>query len=83
MSKEKDWVAGDDSDEEEVFVNLALMANSTDEGESSSTNNQVFTTNLSELSKDDCASSINELSMELYHMHVSLKLLSKENSKLK
>ncbi|GBC54548.2 interaptin-like [Rhizophagus irregularis DAOM 181602=DAOM 197198] len=78
-----DWAAGDDSDEEEEFVNLALMANSTDQEENTGSSSQVFTTNLVELTKDECNATINEMSTELYHLHVSLKSLTKENSRIK
>ena len=74
-----DWATEEDSDEEEEeFVNLALIANSSDQEENTATNSQVFTTNLVELSKDECSSTINEMSTELYHLHVSLKSLTKE-----
>ena len=55
VSEEKDWAAtGEDSDEEE-FINLALMATS-EEQEASSACSKVLTSNLSEISKEDCKS---------------------------
>ena len=82
VSEEKYWAAyGEDSDEEE-FINLALMANS-DEQEASSSNSQVLTTNIIELSKDDCKIDIDDMSNELYNLHISLKLLTKENARIK
>ena len=83
ITMENDWAAGgDDSEEETEYVNLALMAISDDQ-EDSASSNQVITANISELSKEECNSSINELSTELYHLHVSLKSLTKENSRIK
>ena len=53
VPEEKDWAAaGEDSDEEE-FINLALMATS-EEQEASSAGSQVLTSNLSDLSKEEC-----------------------------
>ncbi|XP_063948144.1 uncharacterized protein LOC135152230 [Daucus carota subsp. sativus] len=78
-----DWAAGNDSDEEEEFVNLALMANSTDQEENTGSSSQILTANLVELTKDECNATINEMSTELYHLHVSLKSLTKENSRIK
>ena len=76
VSEEKDWAAyGEDSDEEK-FINLALMANS-DEHEASSSNSQVLTTNITELSKDDCKIAIDDMSNELYNLHIFLKSLTK------
>ena len=77
-----DWAAGDDSDEEEEFVNLAPMANSTDQEENTANSSQVFTTNLVELTKDEFNATINEMSTELCHLHVSLKSLTKENNRI-
>ena len=59
------------------------MANSTDQEENAGSSSQVFTTNLVELTKDECNATINEMSTELYHLHVSLKSLTKENSMIK
>ena len=61
VSEEKDWAAaGEDSDEEE-FINLALMATS-EEQEASSASSQVLTSNLSDLSKEECKSAFDEIS---------------------
>ena len=54
-----------------------------DETEVSSSSNQVITTNLSHLSKYECNDAINDMSTELYHLCVTLKSLTKENTKLK
>ena len=82
FQKEKDWAAaGEDSDEEE-FINLALMATS-EEQEASSTGSQVFTSNLSDLFKEECKSAIDEISNELYNLHISLKSLTRENARIK
>ncbi|XP_063935540.1 uncharacterized protein LOC135147084 [Daucus carota subsp. sativus] len=78
-----DRAAGEDSDEEDEFVNLALMANSTDQEENTTNSSQVFTTNLVELTKYECNATINEMSTELYQLHVSLKSLTKENNRIK
>ena len=54
-----------------------------EEHEASSTSSQVLTLNYSELSKDDCKSVVDELSNELYNLHISLKSLTRENAKIK
>jgi len=83
MSQEYDWAGdGEDSDEDVEYVNLALMANN-HEQEASSSSNQVTITNLSELSKEECDSAVNEMSTVLYNLRVTLKSLTKENSRLK
>ena len=82
MSEENDWpAAGEDSDEEE-FINLALMATS-EEQEASYACSQVLTSNLSDLSKEECKSAVDEISNELYNLHVSLKSLTRENTRFK
>ena len=83
ITQENDWAAdGADECEDVEYVNLALMADS-DENEASSASNQVITTDLSQLSKDECNDAINEMSTELYHLRVSLKSLTKENNRIK
>ena len=78
-----DWAAdGVNEDDDMEYVNLALMANS-DENETSSSSNQVITTDLSQLSKNECNEAINDMSNELYHLRVSLKSLAKENTRIK
>ncbi|KAK1395993.1 hypothetical protein POM88_005856 [Heracleum sosnowskyi] len=78
-----DWAAdGNDSEEDTEYVNLELMANSTEQ-EASSSSNQVITTNLTELSKEECNSTINDMFTELYHLRVTLKSLTKENKRIK
>ena len=57
------------------------MADSEDQEASSSTS-QVLT-NISDLTRDECKITIDEISNELYNLHVSLKSLTKENSRLK
>ena len=54
-----------------------------DEQEASSSTSQVLTTNLSDLSRDECKIIIDEMSNKLYNLHVSLKSLTKENSRIK
>ena len=76
VSKERDWAAEDDASDEEKFINLAFMAD-TDEQEASSSTSQVLTTNISNLSRDECKITIDEMSNELYNLHVSLKSLTK------
>lgn len=84
ITKEKDWADDDDSDEEKEYVDLALMAvGDEDDQEASSASNQVISTNISELSKDECNSTINEMSTELYHLHITLKSLTVENTRIK
>ncbi|KAL8098471.1 hypothetical protein AgCh_031291 [Apium graveolens] len=81
--QENDWAAdGLDEDDDVSYVNLALMAKS-DETETSSSSNQVITTNLAHLSKAECNDAINDMSTELYHLRVTLKSLTKENAKIK
>jgi len=83
ITQENDWAAdGLDEDEDVSYVNLALMAKS-DETETSSSSNQVITTNLAHLSKAECNDAINDMSTELYHLRVTLKSLTKENAKIK
>ena len=82
VSKERDWDAEDDESDEEEYINLAFMAE-TDEQEQSSSTSQVLTPNISDLSRDECKITIDEMSNELYNLHVSLKSLTKENSRLK
>ncbi|KAL8134396.1 hypothetical protein AgCh_009430 [Apium graveolens] len=78
-----DWAAdGANEDDDVEYVNLALMANS-DENETSSSSNQVITTDLSQLSKHECNEAINDMTNELYHLRVSLKSLAKENTRIK
>ena len=82
ISEEKDWAAGDDSDDEQL-VNLALMALG-DESESPTSNNgQVSTTNTSELSKIECKQIIDDMSNEIYNLRTSLKSLTKESLRIK
>ena len=82
VSKENDWATEEDESDEEEFINLAFMAESKDQETSSSTS-QVLTTNISDLTRDECKITIDEMSNELYNLHVSLKSLTKENSRLK
>ena len=42
-----------------------------------------MTSNLSELSKEDCKSAVDEISNELYNLHISLKSLTRENARIK
>ena len=55
----------------------------TEDQEASSSTSQVLTTNISDLSKDECKITIDEMSNELYNIHVSHKSLTTENSILK
>ena len=78
-----DWAADEANEDDDIeYVNLALMANS-DENETSSSSNQVITTDLSQLSKIECNEAINDMSNELYHLRVSLKSLAKKTQELK
>ena len=82
VSEEKEWAAaGEDSDEEE-FINLALMA-TLEEQEASSTGSHIVTSNLSNLSREECKSAIDEICNELYNLHISLKSLTRENARIK
>ena len=82
VSKERDWAAEEDELEEEEFINLSFMAEIDDQKASSSTS-QVLTTNISDLSRDECKIRIDEMSNELYNLRVSFKSLTKEISILK
>ena len=42
-----------------------------------------MTSNLSDLSKEDCKSAVDEISNELYNLHISLKSLTRENARIK
>ena len=82
ITQEKDWAAdGEEEDEDVEYVNLALMADS-EENEVSSSSNQVITTDLTQLTKEECNDAFNDMSTELYHLRVSLKSLAKENSRI-
>ena len=81
ISKGKDWADDSDSEEDTEHVNLALMA--IEDQEVSSSSNQVISANITELSKEECNNTINEMSTELYHLHVSLKSLTKENVRIR
>ena len=70
VSEEKDWAAAEEDSDEEEFINLALMAIS-EEQEASSAGSQVLTSNLSDLSKEECKSAFDEISNELYNLHIS------------
>ena len=61
---------------------MALMATS-EEQEASSTGSYVFTSNLSDLSKEECKYAIDEISNELYNFHIPLKSLTRENARIK
>ena len=54
-----------------------------EEQEASSTGSHVFTSNLSDLFKEECKSTIDEISNELYNLHISLKSLTRENAIIK
>ncbi|KAL8099891.1 hypothetical protein AgCh_032226 [Apium graveolens] len=83
ITQENDWAAdGLDEDDDVSYINLALMAKS-DETETSSSSNQVITTDLAHLSKAECNDAINDMSTELYHLRVTIKSLTKENAKIK
>ena len=58
------------------------MAESDDQ-EASSSRYHVLTTNLSDLTRDECKITIDEMSNKLYNLYVYLKSLTKENSGLK
>ena len=81
ISKGKDWAEDSDSEDESECVNLALMA--IEDQEASSASNQVIFANITELSKEECNNTINEMSTELYQLHVSLKSLTKENARIR
>ncbi|KAK1396952.1 hypothetical protein POM88_006815 [Heracleum sosnowskyi] len=83
ITQDYDWAEdGNDLEEDTEFVNLALMADSSEQ-EASSSSNQVITTNLPELSTEECNNAINDMSTELYHMRISLKSLTNDNTRIK
>ena len=51
--------------------------------EASSAGSQVLTLSLSDLSKEECKSVVDEISNKLYNLHVSLKSLTRENAIIK
>ncbi|KAK1369557.1 hypothetical protein POM88_035649 [Heracleum sosnowskyi] len=73
---------GNDSEEDIEFVNLALTVDSSEQ-EASSSSNQVITTNRFEIYTEECNGAINDMSTELYHIRISLKSLTKENTRIK
>ena len=78
VSKERYWAAEEDESEEKEFINLAFMAE-IDDHEASSSTSQVLTTNISNLSRYESKITIDEMSNELYNLHVSLKSLTTGN----
>ncbi|KAK1385355.1 hypothetical protein POM88_023090 [Heracleum sosnowskyi] len=83
ITQDYDWAEdGNDLEEDTKFMNLALMADSSEQ-EASSSSNQVITINLTDLSTEECNDAINDMSMELYHMRISLKSLTNENTRIK
>ena len=58
------------------------MATSEDQ-EASSAGSQVLTSNISDLSKKECKAGVDEISNELYNLHVSLNSSTKENARIK
>ena len=54
-----------------------------EEQEASSTASQVLTSNLFDLSKEECKFAIDEIYNELYNFHISLKSLTRENTRIK
>ena len=69
VCKEKYWAAEEDESDEEEFINFAFRAELEDQEASSSTS-QVLTTNISDLTRDECKITIDEMSNELYNLHV-------------
>ncbi|KAK1369311.1 hypothetical protein POM88_035403 [Heracleum sosnowskyi] len=83
ITQDYDWAKDENDFEEDTeFVNLALMADSSEQ-EANSSSNQVITTNLFELSTEECNNAINDMSTELYLMRISLKSLTHENTRIK
>ena len=64
------------------IINLTLMAN-VEEQEASSTSSHVSSTNISDLSKYECKLAIDDMSNELYNLHIYYKSLTKENARIK
>ena len=54
-----------------------------EEQEASSACSHVFTSNIYDLYMEECKSSIDEISNELYNLHISLKPLTRENARIK
>ena len=54
-----------------------------EEQEASSPGSQGLTSNLSDLSKEEFKSAIDEIFNELYNLHISLKSLTRENTRIK
>ena len=54
-----------------------------EEQEASFAGSQVLTSYLYDLSKEECKSAFDEISNELYNLHISLKSLTRENAIIK
>ena len=54
-----------------------------EEQEASFAGSHVLTSNLSGLSKEECKSAFDEISNELYNLHISIKSLTRDNTRIK
>ena len=54
-----------------------------EEQEANSVGSQVLTSNLSDLSQEEYKYAFDEISNELYNLHISLKSLTRENARIK
>ncbi|KAK1360638.1 CCHC-type domain-containing protein [Heracleum sosnowskyi] len=79
VAEGKCWDDTDDEEEEE-YVNLALMAKS--EEVSSSSPSQVPSLVLLDMSKDEYKQTVEELSAEMFHVHTSLTAANEEIARL-
>ncbi|KAL8121515.1 hypothetical protein AgCh_018299 [Apium graveolens] len=64
------------------FLDLFIMAKDNN-SEISSSSSQVITTDLFKLSNGEFQETVNDMSSELYNLHVTLKSLKKENTRIK
>ncbi|KAK1397049.1 hypothetical protein POM88_006912 [Heracleum sosnowskyi] len=78
ITQDYDWADdGNDSEEDTEFVIHALMADS-NEQEASSSTNQVITTNLTELSKEECNSAIDDINAVLETQFIEFEKMRME-----
>lgn len=70
-----------DDYEDEKYINLALIANT--DKEASSSNYHVLTTNISDLTKEECNLTIDRMYNDFCNLHVPLKSFIKQNARIK
>lgn len=81
MSEEKDWDGDVDDSDNEEYVNLAFRE-IRDEHEASSSSNHVLYVDNCDISSDQLKIVVDQMTNDLYHAHVTIKTMTKENTKL-